>query len=51
MFRCCIPAITAFLEFMLFGKRRSLNVYLSLIPIIIGTMLVCIGDVSFELDN
>ena len=47
MFRCSIPAITAILELALFGKRRTLRVYLSLIPVIVGTMLVCLGDVHF----
>ena len=49
MFRCSIPAITAILELVLFGKRRSLKIYLSLIPIIIGTMFVCLGDVHLFL--
>ena len=45
MFRCAMPVFTCVLEFIIYGKVRSLLVYLSLIPVILGTMLVCLGDV------
>lgn len=45
MFRCAMPVFTCVLEFIIHGTVRSLPIYLSLIPVIIGTMLVCAGDV------
>lgn len=47
MFRCAMPVFTCVLEFLIHGTVRPLGVYLSLVPVIIGTMLVCAGDVSF----
>ncbi|CBK23301.2 uncharacterized protein [Blastocystis hominis] len=46
MFRCAMPVFTCVLEFIIYGKVRSLLVYLSLIPVILGTMLVCLGDIQ-----
>ena len=46
MFRCAMPVFTCALEFVLNGTVRPLPVYLSLVPVIFGTMLVCAGDVS-----
>lgn len=40
-----MPVFTCVLEFIIYGKVRTLSVYLSLIPVILGTMLVCLGDV------
>ena len=55
MFRCAMPVFTCVLEFMIHGIVRPLPVYLSLIPVIFGTMLVCMGDVAtlffFHLDS
>lgn len=48
MFRCSMPVFTCVLEFLIHGTVRPLPVYLSLIPVICGTMLVCLGDVSFQ---
>ena len=45
MFRCAMPVFTCVLEFLIHGTKRPLMVYLSLIPVIVGTMLVCMGDV------
>ena len=45
MFRRAMPVFTCVLEFLIHGTVRPLRVYLSLIPVIIGTMLVFAGDV------
>jgi len=45
MFRCAMPVFTCILEFIIHGTVHPLGIYLSLIPVIIGTMLVCAGDV------
>ena len=45
MFRCSMPVFTCVLEYLIQGTVRPFGVYLSLIPVIIGTMLVCAGDV------
>lgn len=45
MFRCTMPVFTCILEFLIYRTVRPTRVYLSLIPVIIGTMLVCAGDV------
>ena len=45
MFRCAMPVFTCVLEYLIHGTVRPVGVYLSLIPVIIGTMLVCAGDV------
>ncbi|KAK8796238.1 hypothetical protein WA171_004199 [Blastocystis sp. BT1] len=46
MFRCSMPVFTCVLEYLIQGTVRPFGVYLSLIPVIIGTMLVCAGDVD-----
>lgn len=51
MFRCTMPVFTCILEFLIHGTTRSLGVYLSLIPVIFGTMLVCKGDVRTFVRN
>ena len=40
-----MPVFTCILEFIIHGTVHPLGIYLSLIPVIIGTMLVCAGDV------
>ena len=45
MFRCAMPVFNCILEFIIHGTVNPLGIYLSLIPVIIGTMLVCAGDV------
>ena len=40
-----MPVFTCVLEYLIHRTVRPLGVYLSLIPVIIGTMLVCAGDV------
>lgn len=45
MFRCAMPVFTCILEFIIHGTVQPLGIYLSLIPVIVGTMLVCAGDV------
>ena len=45
MFRCAMPVFTCVLEYLIHRTVRPLGVYLSLIPVIVGTMLVCAGDV------
>ena len=40
-----MPVFTCVLEYFIYGTVRPLPVYLSLIPVIVGTMLVCAGDV------
>lgn len=52
MFRCTMPVFTCVLEYILYRKVRPVRVYLSLVPVILGTMLVCAGDVCSQiLDN
>ena len=48
MFRCAMPVFTCVLEYLIYGTVRPIRVYLSLIPVIVGTMLVCAGDVSLK---
>ena len=45
MFRCAMPVFTCCLEFFIHGTVHPLPIYLSLIPVIVGTMFVCMGDV------
>lgn len=45
MFRCAMPVFTCILEFFIHGTVHPIGVYLSLIPVIVGTMLVCAGDI------
>ncbi|KAK8812030.1 hypothetical protein WA538_003299 [Blastocystis sp. DL] len=40
-----MPVFTCALEFLIHGTVHPLGIYLSLIPVIVGTMLVCAGDV------
>lgn len=51
MFRCTMPVFTCVLEYLLHGKVLPLRVYLSLIPVILGTMLVCAGDVRVPIGS
>ena len=48
MFRCTMPVFTCTLEYIIHRTVRPTRVYLSLIPVIIGTMLVCAGDVGIQ---
>ena len=45
MFRCAMPVFTCILEFIIHRTVQPVGIYLSLIPVIVGTMLVCAGDV------
>lgn len=48
MFRCAMPVFTCVFEYLIYGTVRPLRVYLSLIPVIVGTMLVFVGDVTIS---
>ncbi|KAK8795751.1 hypothetical protein WA158_000407 [Blastocystis sp. Blastoise] len=44
MIRCTNPAWTAIMQYFIVGTVLPFRVYLTLIPIIMGSILVCIGD-------
>ena len=46
-----MPVFTCVLEYLLHGKVLPVRVYLSLIPVILGPMLVCAGDVRMPIGS
>lgn len=46
MVRCGIPIITAALNSIILHRPEPLRIWLSLIPVVIGSVLLTIGDIS-----
>jgi len=51
MVRCTIPGLTAVANWVFFKKKYSTRTWVSLVPIIMGAMMVCAGEVHLTFNG
>lgn len=49
--RCTKPIITAILSYIILKKKESIEVWISLIPVVLGAVFVTAGEVFIDFFN